>query len=208
MPPVAIISSAPMDVAEGRRAGRRLWGNQPRKRKFSSYTPRCRPRKRRGRAWRGLWRFHAVFHQRAGVNSSRKLLARDAVVLAQRERVTGSSWTEPSANKYEFYDLTVDALEQHSLAHPSIADDLSQRLQERLLQLLIEQLAARGERAVLREGAIVVHRGRSDVLAGKCIDDNAIDPVRRALIILRRCSIGGDSTFGLPNNSTIPGHAG
>jgi len=51
--------------------------------------------------------------------------------------------TEPSPDEYELYDLTVDPLEQRNLAHPSNADERSHRLQERMYQLLVEQLAAK-----------------------------------------------------------------
>ena len=51
--------------------------------------------------------------------------------------------TKPSPDEYELYDLTRDPLEEHNLAHPRNADDRSRKLQERMLQLLIEQLAAK-----------------------------------------------------------------
>ena len=51
--------------------------------------------------------------------------------------------TEPSPDEYELYDLTVDPLEQHNLAHPSNADDRSRTLQAQMLEILIEQLAAK-----------------------------------------------------------------
>jgi hypothetical protein len=37
--------------------------------------------------------------------------------------------TERSPNEYELYDLTLDPLQQHNLAHPSNADDRSRALQ-------------------------------------------------------------------------------
>ena len=51
--------------------------------------------------------------------------------------------TEPTPDEYELYDLTLDPLEQRNLAHPRNADDRSHHLQERMTQLLIEQLAAK-----------------------------------------------------------------
>ena len=51
--------------------------------------------------------------------------------------------TEPSPDEYELYDLTLDPLEQHNLAHPSNADDRSRKLQAQMLEILIEQLAAK-----------------------------------------------------------------
>ena len=58
--------------------------------------------------------------------------------------------TEPSPDEYELYDLTLDPLEQHNLAHPSNADDRSRKLQERMFGLLVEQLKAK--RLVPRSG--------------------------------------------------------
>jgi len=51
--------------------------------------------------------------------------------------------TEPTPDEYELYDLTLDPLEQHNLAHPRNADDRSRKLQERMLRLLVDQLAAK-----------------------------------------------------------------
>ena len=51
--------------------------------------------------------------------------------------------TEPSPDEYELYDLTLDPLEQHNLAHPRNADDRSRKLLEQMFQILIEQLAAK-----------------------------------------------------------------
>ena len=50
---------------------------------------------------------------------------------------------DPAADEYELYDLTLDPFEQRNLAHPSVADDRSRKLQERMLELLVEQLAAK-----------------------------------------------------------------
>ena len=48
--------------------------------------------------------------------------------------------TEPEADEYELYDLTLDPLEERNLAHPSFATDDSRPLQETMLQLLAEQV--------------------------------------------------------------------
>lgn len=48
--------------------------------------------------------------------------------------------TEPEADEYELYDLTLDPYEERNLAHPSCADAGSQVLQARMLDLLIAQL--------------------------------------------------------------------
>ena len=51
--------------------------------------------------------------------------------------------TEPAPDEYEMYDLHADPLEQRNLAHPSFATDASRALQEHMLGLLVEQLAAK-----------------------------------------------------------------
>ncbi len=51
--------------------------------------------------------------------------------------------TEPEADEYELYDLTDDPIEERNLAHPSNADDRSRALQQTMLTLLSEQLAAK-----------------------------------------------------------------
>ena len=51
--------------------------------------------------------------------------------------------TEPEPEEYELYDLTLDPTEVRNLAHPSLADDHSRALQQTMLGLLIEQLAAK-----------------------------------------------------------------
>jgi arylsulfatase A-like enzyme len=49
--------------------------------------------------------------------------------------------TEPEPDEFELYDLTLDPYEERNLAHPGTADDRSRVLQERMLGLLVEQLA-------------------------------------------------------------------
>ena len=51
--------------------------------------------------------------------------------------------TEPSPDEYELYDLTVDPLEKHNLAHPRNANERTRTLQEQMHRLLVEQLAAK-----------------------------------------------------------------
>jgi hypothetical protein len=51
--------------------------------------------------------------------------------------------TEPEPDEYELYDLTNDPIEARNLAHPSNADDRSRALQQTMLTLLGEQLAAK-----------------------------------------------------------------
>ena len=51
--------------------------------------------------------------------------------------------TEPEPDEYELYDLTLDPYEQHNLAHQNVADDNSRTLQQTMLGLLREQLAAK-----------------------------------------------------------------
>ena len=51
--------------------------------------------------------------------------------------------TEPEPDEYELYDLTLDPFEERNLAHPSHADERSRALQQTMLALLVEQLAAK-----------------------------------------------------------------
>jgi hypothetical protein len=51
--------------------------------------------------------------------------------------------TEPEPDEYELYDLTLDPLEQHNLAHPANADEQTRALRQTMLGLLVEQLAAK-----------------------------------------------------------------
>ena len=59
----------------------------------------------------------------------------------QRRKTT--TVTEPEPDEYELYDLTLDPIEERNLAHPSNADDRSRALQQTMLELLTEQLAAK-----------------------------------------------------------------
>ena len=51
--------------------------------------------------------------------------------------------TEPEPDEYELYDLTLDPSEERNLAHPAHADERSRALQQAMLGLLVEQLAAK-----------------------------------------------------------------
>ena len=51
--------------------------------------------------------------------------------------------TEPDPDEYELYDITLDPHEERNLAHPTHADDRSRLLQNTMLGLLSEQLAAK-----------------------------------------------------------------
>lgn len=58
-------------------------------------------------------------------------------------RRTTITVTEPEPDEFELYDLTVDPFEERNLAHPSYADEHSRALQQTMLGLLHEQLAAK-----------------------------------------------------------------
>jgi arylsulfatase A-like enzyme len=60
--------------------------------------------------------------------------------LQGRETVTV---TKPEPDEYELYDLTLDPTEERNLAHPTNADERSRALQQLMLALLGEQLAAK-----------------------------------------------------------------
>ena len=68
--------------------------------------------------------------------------------------------TEPEPDECELYDLTVDPTEERNLAHPSHTDDATRALQQTMLALLNEQLAAKrltpsaGERPGYRPPAV------------------------------------------------------
>jgi len=51
--------------------------------------------------------------------------------------------TEADPDEYELYDITLDPHEERNLAHPTYADDRSRALQDTMLGLLCEQLAAK-----------------------------------------------------------------
>ena len=69
--------------------------------------------------------------------------------------------TEPEPDEFEMYDLTVDPYEERNLAHESNADERSRALQQTMLGLLRQQLAAKrltpsaGERPGYRAPASV-----------------------------------------------------
>jgi hypothetical protein len=64
--------------------------------------------------------------------------------------------TEPPPDELELYDLSVDPFEQNNLAHRSQASDTSKKLQETMLGILIEQLAAK--RLVPSDGEVPGYR--------------------------------------------------
>lgn len=64
--------------------------------------------------------------------------------------------TAPEPDEYELYDLTSDPIEARNLAHPSHANDDSRALQQTMLTLLGEQLAAK--RLTPSTGAIPGYR--------------------------------------------------
>ena len=51
--------------------------------------------------------------------------------------------TEPEPDQYEMYDLTVDPMELHNLAHSSKATERSRKLQGQMHQILVDQLRAK-----------------------------------------------------------------
>jgi hypothetical protein len=51
--------------------------------------------------------------------------------------------TEPEPDEYELYDLTADPIEERNLAHSNYADDKTRALQNTMLALLADQLAAK-----------------------------------------------------------------
>jgi hypothetical protein len=62
------------------------------------------------------------------------------------ERIKGRKTitvNDPAPDEYELYDLTIDPIEARNLAHPSNADEHSRALQEKMLGLLVRQLAAK-----------------------------------------------------------------
>ena len=66
------------------------------------------------------------------------------------------SVTEPAPDEFELYDLTIDPLEQHNLAHPRNADDRSRALQARMLRMLVDQIATK--RRVPASGGVPGYR--------------------------------------------------
>ena len=62
------------------------------------------------------------------------------------ERIKGRKTitvNDPAPDEYELYDLTIDPIEARNLAHPSNADEHSRALQQKMLGLLVSQLAAK-----------------------------------------------------------------
>jgi arylsulfatase A-like enzyme len=57
-----------------------------------------------------------------------------------RETITVN---DPAPDEYELYDLTIDPIEARNLAHPTNADEHSRALQQKMLGLLVSQLAAK-----------------------------------------------------------------
>jgi len=86
------------------------------------------------------------------------------------ERVQGRKTitvTEPEPDEYELYDLTLDPFEQRNLAHPSHADDQTHTLQQTMLELLAEQLAAK--RLTPSAGDIPGYRPPAGALRGSSV---------------------------------------
>jgi arylsulfatase A-like enzyme len=81
-------------------------------------------------------------------------------VPAERdERLRGrhtETVTEPEPDEFELYDLSLDPFEERNLAHPSHADDRSRALQQTMLALMAEQLAAK--RLTPSGGAVAGYR--------------------------------------------------
>lgn len=48
--------------------------------------------------------------------------------------------TEPDPDEFELYDLTLDPFEERNFAHPTVADDASRSLQQKMLGLLVKEL--------------------------------------------------------------------
>ena len=61
--------------------------------------------------------------------------------------------TEPEPEQYELYDLTLDPIEERNLAHASHSDEHTQALQNTMLALLAEQLAAQAPDPISRRGS-------------------------------------------------------
>jgi arylsulfatase A-like enzyme len=76
--------------------------------------------------------------------------------------------TEPAPDEYELYDLSLDPYEERNLAHPRYADEASRDLQQRMLGLLIDQLAQK--RLIPSSGEVPGYRGPA-VAVGGCADD-------------------------------------
>ena len=90
--------------------------------------------------------------------------------------------TEPEADEFELYDLTLDPTEVRNLAHPSNADDRSRALQRHMLGLLHEQLEAK--RLTPAAGAVPGYRPPPATVRGTACP-RRLSPIVRASTVRR-----------------------